>query len=117
MLLFPAMPLSSASCSVKVFPYTNASMVLPDNIRSIEQEAFAGCEAITSIEIPYGPMLTIGEKAFADCQNLKTIVIPATVTRIADDAFGGNTFTRILCQKESAAHIFAVKHNMPYTLQ
>lgn len=107
----------STSCAVKVFPASDASLVLPAAIKNIEREAFAGCDNVTSIEIPYGSLLSIGERAFAECGNLKTIVIPSTVYAIAKDAFGGNAFTRIICQKDSAAHIYAVEHNMPYTLQ
>ena len=86
-------------------------VVLPNNLKIIQIEAFAGCENLTSIIIPntvieiynrafqncirlnsltLGESLqTIGPSAFAGCEGLKTVRIPDNVTAIGDGAFSG----------------------------
>ncbi|MBR4441842.1 MAG: leucine-rich repeat domain-containing protein, partial [Clostridia bacterium] len=63
-------------------------LVLPAGLTAIEAEAFCGIAA-DSVVIPEG-CTTIGSRAFADCADLIEIVIPASVTSIADDAFDGS---------------------------
>ena len=61
---------------------------LPDDLETIESEAFAGanCEAVL---VPDG-CTTIGSKAFANCEDLFYVLIPESVTNIAEDAFEGS---------------------------
>ena len=75
----------SASCTVEV--RNIVYVTLPANLKSIEEEAFAG-SAFEGVIIPEG-CESIGSRAFADCPNLVYIKIPATVTDIAADAFDG----------------------------
>lgn len=83
--------------------------VIPTNISTIGDDAFKGCDKITSIMIPDGvtcigraaflgctklayvgipkSVQTIMDYAFADCKSLSTIKIPRTVTYIGEEAF------------------------------
>lgn len=62
-------------------------LTLPDDLKTIEAEAFYGDTSVTEVILPEG-LTTIGSKAFAN-SNVKWIYIPASVTSIADDAFSG----------------------------
>ena len=68
-------------------PYT-----LPDNITSIGQYAFYGCnnEGFTSITLPEG-VTSLGNYAFNGCSALSEIALPANITSIGQYAFTGCT--------------------------
>lgn len=69
-------------------PLSELSLLkLPENLRSIEAEAFMG-GAFEGVIIPDG-CRSIGARAFAGCDKLVYIFIPASVTTIAEDAFEG----------------------------
>ena len=57
-------------------------------ITSIEQSAFQGCSALTSITIPSG-VTSIAQSAFQGCSALTSITIPSGVTSIDQSAFQG----------------------------
>ena len=57
------------------------------SVTSIGDEAFAGCEILTSIKIPEG-VTSIGYGGFYCCFSLTSITIPDSVTSIGDYAFG-----------------------------
>ena len=69
------------------FEYSLNELILPSSIEAIGEEAFANtsCQMVT---IPDG-CKSIGNRAFADCDDLKYVIIPSSVTNIADDAFEG----------------------------
>lgn len=56
------------------------------HVSAIADNAFNGCEELTSISIPEG-MKTIGREAFANCKNITSITIPTSVTEIGYCAF------------------------------
>ena len=62
------------------------SVILPDGLKHIGAEAFAGCGKLESIIIP-DSVTYIGDKAFDYCSSLKSIDIPNSVTHIGDYAF------------------------------
>ena len=62
------------------------SVIIPDTIIAIGDDAFDGCSSLTSIIIPNG-VTTIGEFAFGECSSLKSITIPKSVTNIGIVAF------------------------------
>ena len=64
--------------------------IIPQGITKIEDEAFYGCENLTSMVIP-DSVTTIGNEAFSGCKNLTSIVIPDSVTEIGFSAFYGCT--------------------------
>ena len=63
-------------------------LVIPDNVASIGNYAFDGCNGLTSITIP-DSVTSIGEKAFYNCTGLTSITIPDSVTSIGSWAFFG----------------------------
>ena len=61
-------------------------VVLPNSLISIGDWAFAGCMNLAAIVIPEG-VISIGSRAFDSCKNLTSIIIPASVTNIGYGAF------------------------------
>jgi len=59
---------------------------IPNAVLIIKQEAFAGCESLTTIDLP-SDLGTIGDNAFALCYLLDNVVIPPFVTNIGVRAF------------------------------
>lgn len=62
-----------------------ANIVLPTNLTSIGQAAFAGCEQLTAITLP-STVTTIGDYAFSHT-GLTSVELPAHVTTIGKGAF------------------------------
>lgn len=62
------------------------SIVLPDGIAEIGNDAFEGCINLESITIP-GSVACIGDYAFNGCHLLESITIPGSVTSIGKYAF------------------------------
>ena len=62
------------------------SVSIPDEVETIGSYAFAGCDGLTSITIP-GGVKTIKAYAFNICESLSSIVIPQNVQTIEDNAF------------------------------
>ena len=62
------------------------STVIPEDIMSIGNYAFAGCIGLADIEIPESVM-SIGNNAFAGCTDLKSITLSETVVSIGKNAF------------------------------
>ena len=67
---------------------TITSIVIPNNVTSIGDEAFYNCEGLTSITIP-NSVTSIGYRAFYGCSGLTSITIPNSVTSIGIKAFNG----------------------------
>lgn len=62
-------------------------IILPGNIKTIEEDTFNGCSNLTIISIPEG-VRSIEKSAFEYCTKLTSIVIPDSVISIGDRAFG-----------------------------
>lgn len=62
-------------------------IILPDSLRRIDSDAFAGCSKLGSLEIPSG-VTVIGARAFAGCP-LKELNLPPALEEIGDQAFEG----------------------------
>ena len=61
-------------------------VVIPQDVTTIGNYAFASCEWIKTVVIPFG-VSVIGENAFYNCKNLNNIVIPEGVATIKSGAF------------------------------
>ena len=59
---------------------------IPDGVMTIGSDAFRGCESLRSITIPEG-VISVGDYAFAECKNLQSIDISASVSDIGNNAF------------------------------
>lgn len=62
------------------------SIVLPEGLTSISQQAFYDCSSLKSINIPEG-ITSIPYYAFNGCGKLKSIELPQSLTDIAESAF------------------------------
>ncbi len=60
--------------------------VIPDSVTSFGYQAFAYCEALTSVTIP-DSVTSIGEDMFFYCGSLTNVTIPDSVTSIGKNAF------------------------------
>ena len=66
---------------------SQGKIVFDAPVTEIGNEAFNGCDRLTSITIPDG-VLNIGDKAFYKCENLINVIIQEGVTEIGSNAFG-----------------------------
>ena len=65
---------------------TITSVIIPDSVTSIGDEAFRLCDSLTSVVIGNG-VTSIGDYAFWYCSSLTSVVIPDSVTSIGYEAF------------------------------
>ena len=70
-----------------------ATMMLPGDLRTIEEEAFAGDTSLDEVVVPEG-VQRIKSRAFAD-SSLKAISLPSTLRSLADDAFDGTSLSEV----------------------
>ena len=71
--------------------------VIPNNVTTIGDSAFFGCDALIDVTIP-NSVTTIGDGAFRDCSALTNVTIPNSVTTIGEYAFYG-------CSALTSVHI------------
>ena len=60
---------------------------IPSSVTSIGEQAFGGCDGLTSVTIP-SSVTSIGDKAFFACGGLKSVTLPKGV-KIGRNAFWG----------------------------
>lgn len=70
---------------LKTIVFSNASQ-----LKKIQEGAFSGCFALTSISIP-NTVTYIGSDAFNNCKSLQSITIPEGIATIEDGTFYGCT--------------------------
>ncbi|MBQ7116431.1 MAG: leucine-rich repeat protein [Clostridia bacterium] len=63
-------------------------IVLPESLEYISANSFSGCSSLTEINLPDG-LLTIPGNAFMGCSSLPVLTIPDTVLEIKPGAFYG----------------------------
>ena len=78
-------------------------VVLPQGLEEIAANAFGHCSSLTDIYLPYG--LTCIEGSAFHCSGLKSVIIPDTVNRITDYAFGYYSADDIEFVKDEAFEI------------
>lgn len=79
-------------------------ITLPNNLLTINFNAFEECVELEEVIIPNG-VTTIGNHAFADCTNLKKVSIPNSVTDIDDFAFSGCSMLKTLVIPEGVTNL------------
>ena len=85
---YNGMPVVSVEASAFLNNTAITSVVLPDGITSIGENAFNGCESLTSVTFGKNSQLSsIGPGAFNYCYSLESITIPESVTNIGSEAF------------------------------
>lgn len=85
---------------------------LPSGLKTIGEEAFVGT-VMEQVEI-HDQTTTIGARAFADCRFLYLVIVPDSVTEIAEDAFEGCEEIAILCSEGSYAQAYAAENDIVY---
>lgn len=65
----------------------DGKLVIPENVRSINQAAFAGCYNLTAVEMADSKVEFIGKGAFAGCQAISEIVLPDALNTLSEYAF------------------------------
>lgn len=70
-------------------------IVVEDGVTSIGDEAFAGCESLTQVELPQS-LSRIGYRAFADCSQLAQVELPRAGCELDAYVFSGCTSLREL---------------------
>ena len=74
-------------------------LTIPQNVTSISNSTFEGCNSLTSVTIPES-VTSIGYYAFWDCSNLTAVTIPESVTYIAPYAFAGTPWYENLVENQ-----------------
>lgn len=67
--------------------FTNlTTVILPDNLNTLEDSCFMGCSSLSNINLPEG-LKIIEDSVFSGCTSLKSITIPNSVEDIGNYAF------------------------------
>ena len=74
-------------------------------VTGIEDEAFYGCSALTSINIP-SSVTSIGNYAFYGCSSLKVILIQSNGIRFGDCVFDSKTNIYTVCDNNFEIHLW-----------
>lgn len=110
---------------------------IPDSVREIEEEAFYSADircvtigrGITHISrrsfynsyiedlILPDTIVSIGEEAFCACYELLRVYLPSSVKNIEKGAFDDCKKAIFYVDKDSYAHKYAVKNNLPYSTE
>lgn len=94
--------------------WVQPDFVLPEDLTSIEAEAFRGC-AFTFVKLP-DSIASIEAYAFADCPELAYIEIPNLEVEIHQDAFGEAEGLTIYGPPRSPAAAFAAENGYTFVL-
>ena len=71
--------------------------VIADTVKEIEDNAFASCMYLKTIELPSG-LEELGDNVFRKCYALSSITLPAGVTEISDGLFYDSGITAVTCK-------------------
>ncbi len=87
---------------------------LPENLVSVEEEAFAGNPAVEYIILP-SSVTSVGDRAFAGCSSLGKVRIPGSVSAIGEDILK-DTAEDVLIESEagSPAYDYARSAGLDY---
>jgi hypothetical protein len=82
------------------------SVVIPDGVTTIGNDAFRYCTNLISVNIPDG-VLNVGDYIFEGCTSLSSIVIPGSVPYIDTYTFGGCTSLNSVVIREGVTKLFS----------
>lgn len=76
---------------ISAYSFSNCSqlsgdLIIPENIKQIEKNAFEACNNIENITVN-GEITAFASKTFYDCNFVKQVVLPNTTQKIGDSAF------------------------------
>ena len=78
---------------------------IPSSVTNIEDSAFNGCSALTSVNIP-GSVIRIANGAFWGCRSLTNVLIPSSVTSIDSGPFPAcSALAAILVDTNNPAYV------------
>ena len=80
------------------------TVIIPDSVTEIRENAFFNCENLTNITIP-DAVTEIGKSVFMGCASLTSITIPNSVTEISEDVFYGCTSLKSITIPDSVTSI------------
>ena len=89
------------------------NIAIPDGVTSIENYTFWGCSSLTSVSIP-DSVTSIGNSAFNKCTSLTSVIIGNSVTSIGERAFKDCDSLIITCSQGSYAEQYARDNNINY---
>ena len=69
-----------------IVPDATGHVTVPDDVTSLETDAFKGCDALVSITLP-DSLTSLGEGAFHECSSLVSMTLPEGLTSIAGYSF------------------------------
>lgn len=76
---------------ISAYSFSNCSqlsgdLIIPENIKRIEKNAFEACNNIENITVK-GEITAFAPKTFYDCNSVKQVVLPSTVQKVGSSAF------------------------------
>ena len=64
------------------------TVVIPDSVESIGNQAFSGCANLSSVQLPENEkFVTLSSRLFYECKKLKRVKIPNSIISIKDNVF------------------------------
>lgn len=89
------------------------SIIIPDSVTVIGDDAFTSCCSLINIIIP-DSVLCIGYNAFSYCSSLESVSIPSSVTYIGEGIFYGCNNPKIVSSEGSYAIQYAADNGINY---
>lgn len=91
------------------------SVIIPDGITSIDDNAFDCCQSLSSVTIP-NSVNHLGKWAFCCCKALTSVTIPSSVVEIGYGAFWGCENLTVHCSGGSYAEKYVKEHDIPFEI-
>jgi hypothetical protein len=88
--------------------------VIPNNVTSIDYNAFYYCSGLTSVTIP-NSVTNIGRNAFDSCKGLKNVVLGTSLKTIDNSAFYNCPIDTITCFSNRPPTVGEDAFSMPYS--
>lgn len=102
--------LPDRSFEVRIEGAAGEILVLPKNIRTLEDEAFRGDSSLIRVTLPEG-MAEMGSSVFEDCGGLRFVDLPDSLLEIGENSFSNAV---LFCEAESAAERYALDYGIAY---